>query len=79
LPSTSHAEGAAILPSTSHAKGAATSLPLSFHAEEIVTHPSARVIPISQNKIFEELLLDQVNQVPHVKKREGSRFVEEQK
>ena len=42
------AEGAATLPSTSHAEGAATS-------------PSARVIPISQNITFEELLLDQVN------------------
>jgi hypothetical protein len=48
LPSTSHAEGAATLPSTSHAEGAATSLLLMFHANEIVSHPSARVIPISQ-------------------------------
>jgi hypothetical protein len=42
---------------------------LRFHAEEIVTHPSARVTPISQNKTIEELLLDQelVNQMPRVK------------
>jgi hypothetical protein len=55
------------LPSTSHAEGAATSLLLRVHADEIVSHPSARVIPISQNKTFEELLLDQVNQMPQVK------------
>jgi len=52
---------------TSHAKGAATSILLSFHADEIVSHPSARVIPVSQNKTFEELLLEQVKQMPHVK------------
>jgi hypothetical protein len=58
---------AATLPSTSHAEGAATSLLLRFHADEIVSHPSARVISVSQNKTFEELLLDQVNQMPYVK------------
>jgi hypothetical protein len=40
---------------------------LRVHADEIVSHPSARVIPISQNKAFKELLLDQVNEMPHVK------------
>jgi hypothetical protein len=40
---------------------------LRVHADEIVSHPQSTVIPISQNKTFEELLLDQVNQMPHVK------------
>jgi len=66
LHSTSHAEGAATLPSTSHAEGTAI-LPATSHTEGAATLPSARVIPISQNKTFEELLLDQVNQMPHVK------------
>jgi len=51
----------------SHAEGAATSLLLRFHADKIVSYLSARVIPISQNKTFEELLLDQVKQMPHIK------------
>ena len=63
----SHAERTATLPATSHAEGAATSLLLRFHADEIVYHPSVRVIPVSQNKTFEELLLEQVKQMPHVK------------
>jgi hypothetical protein len=67
LPSTSHAEGAATLPSTSHAEGAATSLLLRVRADEIVSNPSVRVIPFNQNKTFEELLLDQVNQKPQIK------------
>ena len=50
-----------------HAEGAATSFLLRFHADEIVSYPSARIIPISQNKTFEELLLDQVKQMPHVR------------
>jgi hypothetical protein len=58
---------AATLPATSHAEGAAASLLLRFHADETVSHPSAIVKPSSQNKTFEELLLDQVKQVPHVK------------
>jgi len=45
----------------------AATLPPTSHAERAATSPSARVIPISQNKTFEELLLDQVNQMPHVK------------
>jgi hypothetical protein len=45
---------------SSHAEGAATSLLLRFHADEIVSHRSARVITISQNRTFEELILDQV-------------------
>jgi len=57
----------AILLAASHAEGPATSLLLTVHADEIVSHPSSRVITISQNKTFEELLLDQVNQMPHVK------------
>jgi len=57
----------AILPSTSHGEGAASSLLLRVHAVGIVFHPSSRVIPISQNKTFKELLLDQVNQMTHVK------------
>jgi hypothetical protein len=44
-----------------------TSLLLRFHADEIVSHPSVRVIPISQNKIFEVWLLEHVKQMPHVK------------
>jgi hypothetical protein len=40
---------------------------LRVHADEIVSHPSARVILISHNKTFEELLLDQVNQMSNVK------------
>jgi hypothetical protein len=39
---------AAILPSTSHADGAATSLLLRTHSDEIFSHPSARVKPISK-------------------------------
>jgi hypothetical protein len=66
LPATSH-EGDATLPATCHAEGAPTSLLLRFHADEIVSHPSARVLPISQNKTFEKLLLEQVKQVPCVK------------
>jgi hypothetical protein len=58
---------AATLLATSHAEGAATSLLLRFHTDEIFSHPSVRVIPISQNKTFEELLLEQVKQMPHVK------------
>jgi hypothetical protein len=58
---------AAILPSTSQAEGAATSLLLRFHADGIVSHPSASLIPISQNKTFEELLLNQVKQMPYVR------------
>ena len=52
---------------TLHAEGAAASLLLRFHADKIVSHPSARVIPVSQNKTFEELLLQQVKQMPLVK------------
>ena len=63
---TSHAEGTATLLATSHAEGAATSLLLRFHADEIVCNPSVRVIPVSQNKTFEELLLEQLKQMPHV-------------
>ena len=36
-------------------------MPPTSHAERAATSPSARVIPISQNITFEELLLDQVN------------------
>lgn len=66
LLATSHTEITATLLATSHAEGAATSLLLRFHADEIVCHPSVRVLPISQNKTFEELLLEQVKQLPHV-------------
>ena len=52
---------------TSHAERAATSLLLRFHVDEIVCHPSVRVIQVSQNKTFEELLLEQVKQMLHVK------------
>jgi hypothetical protein len=51
----------------SHVEGAATSFLLRFHADEIISYPSARIIPISQNKTFEELLLDQVKQMTHVR------------
>jgi hypothetical protein len=63
----------------SHAEGAATSLLLRFHKDKIVSRLSARVVPISQNKTFEELLLDQVKQMPQIKKLEGSGFVEGRK
>jgi len=63
----------ATLPSASHAEGAATSLLLRFHADEIVSHPSAKVISISHNKTFEELLLEQVKQMPHV--RTGRKWI----
>jgi hypothetical protein len=78
IPSTYHSEGAAILLVTSHAEGATTYLLLRVHADEIVSHPSARVILVSQNKTFEELLLDEVNQMSNVK-LEGSGFVEGRK
>jgi hypothetical protein len=57
----------ASLPSTPHAEGAATSLLLRFHADEIFSHPSARVTPIVQNETFEELPLDQPKQKAYVK------------
>ena len=43
---------------------AATRLLLRFHADEIVSHPSARVTSNSQNKTFEALLLEEVKPIP---------------
>jgi hypothetical protein len=39
---------------------------LKFHADGIISHPSARFKPISQNKTFEEPPSDQIK-MPHVK------------
>jgi hypothetical protein len=65
LSSFNQSQEAATWPAKSNAEEAASSLLLRFHANEIISHPSARVIPFSQNKTFEELLLEQLKQMPH--------------